>query len=113
MQHDPSLLCLAVEPTLNAATLDDPRGLVYRYCFDRFFNYLDNIYNLLVDGQLREEDIREIKYWLEQVRDYKYAPARATGTLVFPAALRRWGYGNVIVLAEKLGVSPWAPADAL
>ena len=113
MQHDPNVLCLAVEPTLNAATLDDPRGLVYRYCFDILFGYLDNIFSLLDDGQLRKEDIREIKYWLEQIRDYKYAPAKATGTRVFPAVLRRWGYGNIIVLAERLDVSPWPPPDAL
>jgi hypothetical protein len=65
MEHDPKVLSDAVQPGLSAPTLADPRGLVYRYCFDKLFAYLDNMFKLLADGQLREGDIEEVKYWLE------------------------------------------------
>lgn len=110
MEHDPHLLCRAVEPRLNEATLNDPRGLVYRYCFIKFFSYLDNMYRLLIDGQLREEDVGDIKYWLEMLRDYQYAPTDKDAAKVFSPALRQWGYGNVILLGQRLDVQPWASA---
>lgn len=111
MEHDPKALCLAVQWQLNEPTLRDPRGLVYRYCFIKLFDYLDNMFRLLADGQLREVDIDEAKYWLEGLRNYKYAPAGTDGTLVFQPALRKWDYINVISLAERLKVEPWTPPD--
>lgn len=108
MEHDPKVLCYAVEPRLNEATLYDPRGLVYRYCFIKFFSYLDNMFRLLTDGQLREEDIGDIKYWLEMLRKYVYAPADQEATNVFQPVLHQWGYDNVILLGHRLGVKPWA-----
>jgi hypothetical protein len=111
MEHDPEVLSLAVQPMLNEPTLRDPRGLVYRYCFIRLFTYLDNMFKLLSDGQLREEDIGDIKYWLEMLRDYKYAPATKGGTDVFQPALRKWEYGNVVLFAQQLKVGPWSPPN--
>jgi hypothetical protein len=107
MEHDPGVLCLAVQPPLNERTLLDPRGLVYRYCFITLFNYLDNMYKLLKDGQVFDSDVEEIKYWLEMLRDYKYAPNTIEGTQVFQPAIRAWGYGNVIRLGHRLYVESW------
>jgi hypothetical protein len=107
MEHDPSVLCLAVQWQLSEPTLRDPRGLVYRYCFIRLFDYLNNMFKLLADGQLRELDIEEVKYWLEALRNYPYAPAGTEGTLVFQPAIRKWDYLNVISLGQRLKVEPW------
>ncbi|HXM42868.1 MAG TPA: hypothetical protein VN924_16565 [Bryobacteraceae bacterium] len=111
MEHDPKVLSDAVQPGLSAPTLADPRGLVYRYCFDKLFAYLDNMFKLLADGQLREGDIEEVKYWLERLRDYRYAPAATKGTDVFQPAMRRWGYRNVMLLGQRLKVEPWTSPD--
>jgi hypothetical protein len=107
MEHDPNVLCLAVRPNLDPRTLHDPRGLVYRYCFIKLFDYFDNMYKLLAQQQVVENGIEEVEYWLEGVRDYKYAPASIKGTEVFQPALRSWGYGNVILLGQRLKVEPW------
>jgi hypothetical protein len=109
MPHDPNVLCLAVKPILNEPTLRDPRGLVYRHCFIKLFTYLDNIFKLLAEGQLREKDIEEVKYWLKKLRSYDYAPKGTDGTIVFQPALRGWDYSNVILLGERLKVGPWTP----
>lgn len=104
MQHDTDVLARALEPQLNDATLNDPRGLVYRHCFIKLFNHLDNIYNLLNDGQLQQEDLADLKYWLELLHDYQYAPTPDEGTQVFQPALNGWSYSNVTRLATMLGV---------
>jgi hypothetical protein len=111
MQHDPKVLCLAVKCKLNEPTLHHPQGLVYRYCFIKLFDYLDNMFTLLADKQLREGDISEVKDWLEMLRDYKYAPPEIPGTKVFQPAMRKWGYGNVISLGQRLKVGPWLDAS--
>jgi hypothetical protein len=111
MQHDPSVLCLAVKTNLNAQTLHDPRGLVYRYCFIKLFDYFDNMYKLLAKRQVLDGDVDEVKYWLERLREYKYAPATINGTEVFQPAIRGWGYGNVILLGQRLKVKPWTHLD--
>lgn len=107
MQHDPAVLCLAVQPNLTKATLGEPRGLVYRYCFIKLFDYLNNTCRLLADGQLREEDIADLKYWLEKVREYLYAPDDIDGQQVFQPALRAWSYDGVVLLGRKLKIEPW------
>jgi hypothetical protein len=109
MEHDPNVLCLAVQWQLNEPTLRDPRGLVYRYRFIKLFDYLNNMFKLLADGQLREGDIDEVKYWLEMLRHYKYAPA-TEGTRVFQPAMCKWGYRNIILLGQRLKVGPWVDA---
>jgi hypothetical protein len=104
MRHDPSILALAVEPQLNAATLDEPRGLVYRHCFVRLFDHLENIAALLEDGQLRKEDLGDLKYWLTKLHDYPYAPDIGRGMDVFRPALEDWGYVGIAQLAILLEV---------
>lgn len=50
------------------------------------------MFKLLVDKQITDKDIDDVKYWLERLCDYEYAAA--TRTEVFQPALRGWGYGN-------------------
>lgn len=104
MQHDTSVLQLALEPSLNDCTLKDPRGLVYRHCFIKLLSHLDNIFNLLKSGQVLKEDLSDLKYWLGELCDYRYAPASTKGTDVFQPALGAWGYTNVTKLAKELDV---------
>jgi hypothetical protein len=113
MQHDPNVLCLAVQPMLDLRTLNDPRGLVYRYCFIKLFDYLDNLSRLLADKQVFDADIEEVKYWLGKVGEYPYAPATIYGTKVFQPALRAWGYGNVILLGKRLNIGSWTSPNGV
>jgi hypothetical protein len=106
MDHDPALLCLAVEQKLNPAVLADVRGLVYRYCFIKFLSYLDNAYQLIEARQLRPNDVQDLKYWIDKLRDYPYAPG-IPGVAVFQPTLHGWGYDNVIALGGLLGVNRW------
>jgi len=112
MQHDTSIMALALEPQLNQATLDDPRGLVYRYCFIKLFNYLDSLSTLLKDGQIRKRDLGELTYWLERIHSYPYAPSSTSGTRMFQPALKAWGYSKVTTLANKLNVESYATEAA-
>jgi hypothetical protein len=111
MQHDPEVLALALHPQLNERTLRDPRGLVYRFCFIKLFDHLNNTSRLLKDGQLRREDITNLKYWLEKLHDYTYAPAETPGREVFQPALESWGYRDVIMLAREFDVEPWTSSE--
>jgi hypothetical protein len=108
MEHDPKVVCLALQPQLNEATLRDPRGLVYRHCFIKLFDYFDNMYKLLARKQVMCGDIEDVANWLDGIRQYRYAPAPIKGTEVFQPALRDWSYGNVILLGQRLNVRPWA-----
>ncbi|HEX4950387.1 MAG TPA: hypothetical protein VFZ34_27225 [Blastocatellia bacterium] len=102
MQHDVNVLVQAIKPQLNQSTLSDPKGLVYRFCYIKLFNHLDNIYTLLKDKQLRKEDLAGLKYWLALLHNYHYAPQSTERTQVFLPALKAWGYANITRLAEEL-----------
>jgi len=104
MQHDIKVLILALKPQLNQPTLDDPRGLVYRLCFIKLFNHLNKIFTLLDGKQLRIEEIADLKYWLEKLYNYPYAPPENRAQ-VFPPALEVWGYANISMLAKKFDVT--------
>ena len=111
MEHNPTVLCVALKPMLDGATLRDPKGLVYRYCFIKLFSYLDNMFKLLADEQVFGRDIDEVEYWLEKLRDYPYAPGTREGTEVFQPAVRAWGYDNITLLAKRLNLRPWIPRN--
>ncbi len=111
MAHDPEVLCEAVKPRLNESTLRDPRGLVYRYCFIKLFDFFDKMYRLVMTRQLSLEDIGDARYWLLQIRDYAYAPHTREGRSVFQPALHRWDFRNVILLGEMLDVKDWSRGE--
>ena len=112
IQHDPAVLCSAMQPYLNEATLKDPRGLIYRYCFITFFEHLDQIASMLKKKQIQIEDIDSLRYWLKNLCKYPYAPAGMNPKLVFAPALELWGYQKVFWLAEQLGVVGWSREQA-
>lgn len=109
MQHDPKVMCVAVEPYLDKSTLLDPRGLVYRYCFIKLFSYFDNMYKLVLTGQLFVEDISEVRFWLQRIQNYIYAPPGREGHSIFQPTLYAWEYNNVVSLGELLNVTGWSP----
>lgn len=100
MQHDTTVLARAMEPSLNQATYDNPGGLVYRLCFDELFSYLENVSNLLASGQIVDEDIGDLDYWLERIHEYGYPPAGVSGSQVFMPALEAWRYRGAVALAR-------------
>jgi hypothetical protein len=77
----------------------------------RVRDYLSNMLKLLADGQPREGDIGEVKYWLERLGDYKYAPSTIKGTRVFQPAICGWDSRNVILLGQRLKVQPWVDSS--
>lgn len=108
MQHDPAVLARAVEPELNAVTLAEPRGLVYRHCFVKLFDHLESISTLLESGQLRREDLGDLRYWLEMLHEYPYAPGTPNGRQMFRPALKAWRYVGIAELARTLEIKGWA-----
>lgn len=102
MQHDTRIMATALEPSLRQQTLSDPRGLVYRHCFVRLFEHLENIGRLLRNGQLDETDLRSLHYWLENIHAYPYAPHGVAGDKVFLPALKAWQYRQVTPLLDRL-----------
>ncbi|MEP7340515.1 MAG: hypothetical protein ABI977_22475 [Acidobacteriota bacterium] len=104
MQHDVKVLLLALEPQLNKHTLDDPRGLVYRLCFIKLFNHLNNIFTLLKGGQLQIKEIAGLKYWVEKLYNYPYAPLENRAHL-FQPALEAWDYADVARLAKEFDIA--------
>ena len=109
MEHDPNVLAQALQPRLTESTLQEPRGLVYRFCFIKLFDHLENLSRLVTGGQIRDGDLVDVKYWLECLGDYKYAPRREDGKKIFQPAVSEWGYEGVTELAKRFGVHTWDP----
>ncbi len=103
MDHEPTVMTISLRPQLDPQTLQDPRGLVYRHCFNRLFEHFDYIYLLLCNGQLLRQDLRALKYWLRAIHYYEYAPTKISPTDVFQPALQAWGFLKVNALARILG----------
>jgi hypothetical protein len=108
MDHDPRLLAVAMRPLLRPEVLEDQRGLVYRYAFDRMFTFLQNVNRLLEQGQLLLEDLHALRYWLARIAKYPYLKP---GKLVFQPFLHAAEYEDVMKLGRKLGVEGWITAE--
>lgn len=104
MQHDPGVLTRALKPSLDPETLADPRGLVYRHCFIRFFEHLDDICRLLDTRQLVVDDLHALRYWTRALQHYPYAPTGSSPDQAFRPALAEWGFVRVTQLHKKLGI---------
>jgi len=121
IQMDRELLARAVEPRLKIDPKAEPAGLIYRYCFDKFFSHLANVHRLVQTRQVKSKDLIPLKYWLERIARYEYPPRPMPKDQVFQPFLEHeaFGYRGVIFLGEKLGVDGWlkswkkprAPAD--
>lgn len=106
IEYDRLCLVAALRPRLQRSTLKDRRGLIYRYCFDRLFDFLQNVWRLRCESQLRLEDLHDLAYWLERISRYKYAQDFEP-EIVFQPFLHAAGYGEVVKLGKALGVDGW------
>ena len=106
MAHHVSVMRLALTPKVNSDILSIPAAIVYRFCFDKLFNYLDRIYRLVIDEQLRKEDLSELKYWLERLQRYEWLEDETEAKEVFVPYISLWEYFNVERLWQLLEVPP-------
>lgn len=109
IHHDTELMARAVQVNLTVVPETEPGGLVYRYCFDKLFAHLANVHRLLQAHQVNLDDLVGLKYWLQRIAVYEYAPLGLEGDQVFQPFLKYepYGYRGVIDLGERLGVSGW------
>jgi hypothetical protein len=111
LDHDPDILTLALEPSLNAETLQSAQGLVYRHCFIKLFNHIDNISRLVASEQVAIDDLDGLKYWVNLIASYGYAPEDRSDKEIFQPALALFGYHRIPELGRKLGVMDWSMYD--
>jgi hypothetical protein len=111
MNHDPALMAKALEVRVAPGLKDEPAGLIYRYCFDKLFSHLSNIYRLQVDGQVKIEDLDSSRYWIGKIANYRFGPIEKRGGLMFQPFLgyEPFGYQGVRELGKKLGIKGWLP----
>jgi len=109
MQLDMKMLAIAMRPRLKFSPEHAPQGLVYRYCFDKLFGHLTEVYRLLKAGRLDADDLYGLRYWLQRIAQYKYPPKDVRGKDVFQPFLRfkPFGYRPVMFLGHELGVKGW------
>lgn len=112
IKHDTRIMQVAMEPDLLEATLSDPRGMIYRYCFDKLFSLLDDTGRLLNNGQLLLADLHDLKYWISRIAKYEYPPDGVQGAAIFQPFLAEYEYLGVVELGRKLDVSNWSVFEA-
>jgi hypothetical protein len=111
LEHSPEVLAGALEPSLNAATLHSAQGLIYRHCFIKLFNHLQNIGRLVASGQVAVESLDGLDYWLYRIASYEYPPEGRNPEDIFQPALAKFGYQNIPDLGRMLKVSNWSTYD--
>jgi hypothetical protein len=111
LDHDPHVLACALEPRLNEATAGSPEGLIYRHCFIKLFDHLENVSRLVASKQVAIGDLDGLDYWLKGVARYTYAPKFSIPEEVFQPALAAFGYERIPALGKKLGIEDWAVFD--
>jgi hypothetical protein len=111
LDHNPDILSSALEPALNTETLQSAQGLIYRHCFIKLFNHLDNISRLVASEQVAIDDLDGLKYWVNLIASYDYAPANRNHEEIFQSALALFGYDRIPQLGRKLGVMNWSVYD--
>jgi hypothetical protein len=116
VEHNTWSLYLALRPRLHRETLNDPRGLIYRYCFDKLFAHIDDTHRLLRQGQLLLEDLHGLEYWVKRMSEYRHLPKDRSGNPVrpndfFQPFIAQYGYFGVASLGRELGVEDWSTVD--
>jgi hypothetical protein len=109
--HSPELLGRAMVPQLSFNPASEPAALMYRQCFDHLFTYLDNVYRQVEADAVILRDIRELKYYLEQICTYPYAIGPKPDE-VFQPFLAAFGYDGVVALGRRFGIEGWQCYDA-
>jgi hypothetical protein len=113
MVHNTQVLWDAMRPNLQRTALSDPRGLVYRACFDKLFAHFESMNRLLEDGQINLRDIREVDYWLKKIETYGYPPDYKNGAEMFQPFLGAYKYRGVVSLGKAVGVTGWSALSNL
>lgn len=108
LDHSPKILATALEPSLTISTVSSAQGLIYRHCFIKLFNHLENISRLVTSKQVAVADLHGLNYWLGKIARYDYAPRDCDPDAIFQPALAVFGYHGIPVLGRKLGVSDWS-----
>jgi hypothetical protein len=116
VEHDTWSLYLALRPRFHRETLNDPRGLIYRYCFDKLLAHIDDTHRLLQQGQLFRKDLDGFERWIRRLAEYPYLPKDRSGNLVrpkdvFQPFIARFEYFGVVSLGRKLGIEEWSTVD--
>ena len=107
LEHDTAIMAAAMEPQLNKATLSSAQGLIYRHCFIKLFNHLENVSRLVASDQVSVDDLRGLEYWLRRISSYNYAPDGRERSEIFQPALATFGYESIPQLGRELCVSDW------
>ena len=110
--HAPNIMAKALEPILNDLTLTSAQGLIYRHCFIKLFNHIENISRLVASKQVHIGDLQEVAYWLKRIASYDYAPKDGNMD-VFQPALAAFRYDGIPKLGQQLGVKDWSVYDKL
>lgn len=111
LDHAPEIMASALQPNLNAETLKSAQGLIYRHCFIKLFNHLENISRLLASKQVAKDGLDGLDYWLSRIAKYQYAPKDRSREQIFQPALAVFEYHKIPELGRKLGVMDWSVHD--
>jgi len=110
LDHSPHVMAQALEPMLNPDTLQSAQGLIYRHCFIKLFNHLENISRLAASNQVTIDGLDGLDYWLRRIARYEYAAAGRQNE-IFQPALAVFGYHKIPELGQRLGVTEWSVHD--
>jgi hypothetical protein len=115
--HDTWSMYVALRPRLTEETLNDPRGLIYRYCFDKLLAHLDDANRLLKGRQVCKIELNGLQYWIKKLADYRYRPndkagRKVRGVDVFQPFIAAYGYGGVVALGRKFGIEEWSTYES-
>lgn len=103
-QHDWRKLAVAMMPEEKKADFDW-QGMLYRDLFDHFFDYLERIEHYISIRLVRLEDVRSLRYWLEQIAEPRFVEEP-----VFREFLEAYGYRGVFDLVRRFRIT-W-PGDS-
>lgn len=76
--------------------------VVYRDVFDRFFNYLGRIENMIQIGLISEGDVSSLEYWLCQISEPRFVPDEHRD--VFLRFIQFYEYIGTQKLLERFGL---------
>ena len=78
----------------------DWQAVLYRDLFDYFFSYLERINHYIDIGLITAKDVSSLEYWLQQIASPRFAK-----TPVFRGFIQAYGYGGVLDLMKKYGIT--------
>jgi hypothetical protein len=75
--------------------------VLYRDVFDHLFTYLDLVNHYIEIKLIKVDDVKILRYWLEQISHSELAGGRP----IFRSYLKKFGYDGVNRLSQKLDVN--------